>query len=164
MHKYFSNAESQFNGNISWIEWSTYNEPYQSYGFTYDGLNRLRDAKYASNNIIECEGIEYGQYDVNIQDYDLRGNMLGIKRNGFIETDIHGDDVYGTIDQLIFGHTGVNLLTSVTEVADISKGFKGTSTINQYAFGNLISDSEKGITNIDYNFMDLPILINSTKG
>ncbi len=154
------NAPPQYNGNISWIEWANFSEPVQRYGFSYDGANRLLAAKYEAEKIEECDKIFQGVFDVNIAGYDPRGNILGITRNGITEI-VNNTPTFGLIDDLtfIYNDTNSNLLDRVDNNANIDFGFSSETADYTYDTGNLKTDSGKKITNIDYNYMDLPLKI-----
>ncbi|MEM6321371.1 MAG: 3-coathanger stack domain-containing protein, partial [Bacteroidota bacterium] len=65
-------ARGRKNGNIASLQWQVKGGPSQQYGYAYDKLDRLTEAKYSLNN--NAYGTEYG--------YDVRGNFTSIKRRG----------------------------------------------------------------------------------
>ena len=153
------NAPPQYNGNISWVEWANFREPVQRYGYTYDGANRLLAAKYEAEKIETCEKMFQGVYDVVISDYDDRGNIQGIRRNGITEI-INDVPTFGLIDDLSYTYNGnTNLLDRVENNAITDFGFASGVANYTYVTGNLHTDSGKKITNMAYNYMDLPLKI-----
>ncbi len=104
-------AESQYNGNISWIEWAAYNEPVQRYGYSYDGLDRLIRAKYEMEKIQHCQKINQGGFDASYT-YDARGNFTSIMRNGVVKL-TENTPVFDNIDHLKFSYQSSSNLTPV---------------------------------------------------
>ena len=145
-----------YNGNISQTHWRTSsNNILKSYGYTYDDLNRLLNAKYYAGT----DPANTDRYNENLQ-YDKNGNITNLNRRGAYS------NVYnGLIDQLSYSYTG-NQLINVTDSssADASAGFKDgnlktTTNLDDYQyddFGNMTIDRNKGITGINYNHLNLP--------
>jgi len=70
---YSSGDNPQYNGNISSMDW--YSARFQednTYQFTYDGANRLKNAVYDG----------YGNYNMNINSYNKNGNIESLTRYG----------------------------------------------------------------------------------
>ncbi len=98
--------------------------------------------------------------------YDLMGNILSLRREGLLNS---GN--YGTIDDLTYSYKG-NQLVKIDDAAEESPSYRGAMHFRDYADeeteytydanGNMLTDSNKGITSIDYNVLDLPQCI-STK-
>lgn len=98
--------------------------------------------------------------------YDLMGNILSLRREGLLNS---GN--YGTIDDLTYSYKG-NQVVKIDDAAEESPSYKGAMHFRDYADeeteytydanGNMLMDSNKGITSIDYNVLDLPQCI-STK-
>ncbi|MEO1253298.1 MAG: DUF6443 domain-containing protein [Bacteroidota bacterium] len=143
--------ENRYNGNISAIRWSNYDNngdgiQRRAYEFDYDGLNRLTDA-----NHVKETNTGTSEYDVNIPNYDLNGNITGLTRKS---------ENGASIDDLSYIYNG-NQLLKVTDASNNAKGFdNGSSGSNiDYTYdanGNMKSDANKGITNINYNHLNLP--------
>jgi RHS repeat-associated protein len=116
-----------------------------SYSFTYDGANRLLDAIHGT-----------GAYTEKVNGYDRNGNILGLQRYG-----------NGLIDNLTYSYDG-NRLTQVEDVTGNSAGFNnGASAANEYTYdynGNLTKDSNKGISNISWNSLNLPNVVSFSDG
>ncbi len=144
-----------FNGNISQMMWaSTGSAPAQAgYGFTYDGLNRLRSAAYA-------EGTSYtsgaGKFSTTYS-YDDNGNMSTLTRN------LDGNQV----DNLGYTYySGGNRLQAVadnvTSATYKALGYKAASGNYEYDNnGNMTKDISKGFI-ITYNSLNLPQLVSSS--
>ena len=162
-----------YNGNISSLFWRTaqnnasnalISSPEKGYGFTYDGLSRLKDAVYG-------EGASLNQnrnrFNEQITGYDKMGNILGLLRYG--QT---GTDSYGLIDNLNLTYNG-NQLESVYDNATNSvfgNGMEFKDVVHEtveYAYdknGNLTKDLNKNITEIQYNILNLPSHITFADG
>lgn len=148
---------SYYNGNISSMNWKTYTDSdIRGYCFDYDLLSRLKNATYG-----EGEGLDrnINCFNEQITGYDKNGNILGLKRYG--QTSANG---YGLVDNLVITLNG-NQLKSVNDDVSISTlgdniEFKDGNKQNvEYTYdgnGNLIKDLNKKITNIEYNYLNLP--------
>ena len=153
----------QYGGNISAIDWSVADESdtygQRGYIFSYDGMSRLTAAGYLEN------GKRNDHFSTSYK-YDLMGNILSLRREGLLNS---GN--YGTIDDLTYSYKG-NQVVKIDDAAEESPSYKGAMHFRDYADeeteytydanGNMLTDSNKGITNIDYNVLDLPQCI-STK-
>ena len=132
------------NGNIQSMSWSADGNSH-SYTFTYDSANRLLDAIHGM-----------GAYTEKVASYDKNGNILGLQRYG-----------NGLIDDLTYTYNG-NQLTQVEDATGNSAGFNnGASTANEYTYdynGNLTKDSNKGISNISWNSLNLPNVVTFEDG
>jgi RHS repeat-associated protein len=93
--------------------------------------------------------------------YDKNGNIMSLQRNGEFDDSI----VTMEIDNLVYDYdiNNPNLLLKVTDSTNNPNGFKdGTNTNDDYDYddnGNLKIDQNKGITNINYNHLNLPTKI-----
>jgi RHS repeat-associated protein len=144
----------QFNGNISGMIWQNESEDKQAYAFEYDGISRILSANYGEGTTLN----RTYRYDVSGIEYDKNGNILSLERK------MNGSE----IDKLSYGYDG-NKLKFVNDLMDKKVGFKesSTSTASEYLYdsnGNMVKDLNKGITNIDYNFLNLPQEINKSDG
>ncbi len=143
-----SNLVPLYNGNINRIKWKTANDHQERwYRYKYDALNRLKDA--------EDNAHRYSEFAW----YDKNGNIQGITRLGTTDTE---HTAFGVMDLLSYTYNG-NQLTSVSDGTNIDNGFKDGNTMgDDYTYdvnGNMISDANKGITNIEYNHLNLPTKI-----
>ena len=151
----------QYGGNISAIDWSVADESdtygKRGYTFSYDGMSRLTAAAYLENGKLN------NHFSTSYK-YDLMGNILTLRREGLLDS---GD--YGTIDDLTYSYEG-NQVVKIDDVADESPSYSGAMHFRdaaneetEYTYdanGNMLTDSNKGITSIDYNVLDLPQCIN----
>ena len=126
---------------------------------SYDGMSRLTAAGYLEN------GKRNDHFSTSYK-YDLMGNILSLRHEGLLNS---GN--YGTIDDLTYSYKG-NEVVKIDDAAEESPSYRGAMHFRDYADeeteytydanGNMLTDSNKGITSIDYNVLDLPQCI-STK-
>jgi RHS repeat-associated protein len=145
----------RYNGNIAEVDWRTgtvQGDYLRRYGYVYDRLNRLSAGFYqADANPSAKEYFEKMAYDVN-------GNIANLKRSA-----ARGQNTTASaIDNLTYvyanSNTG-NRLVSVTDSSGDYRGYPDTSgTAIEYddPSGNMKSYKDKGILNINYNFLNLP--------
>ena len=153
-------SQNQFNGNISGVVINRRNDATTSttksaYGFTYDGLNRLKESAYGENTgsgfIVNPSG--FNEFGIT---YDKNGNLLTLKRNSS-----------GTlVDNLVYTYENQNNSNRLQAVADNSAniiGFTDVSNTSDYGVydnnGNATKDLNKGITAISYNVLNLPNVV-----
>jgi RHS repeat-associated protein len=181
---------AQRNGNISQIEWQVAGREAQAYSFNYDDLDRLTEANYTDIHAADWSTKGWtSQYTSDNKfketaSYDIRGNIQNLNRNGMSTNGLITVTVNSVIKTLICGYfaeidnlsytydpNDKNKLHRVNDIANYTSGFKSVNgTVNaqttpQYAYdtnGNLISDMNKGITNITYNHLNLPLVITFT--
>ncbi|MEO9873090.1 RHS repeat domain-containing protein [Ekhidna sp.] len=141
-------ANKHFNESISAMQWSdasgSGSSNYRSYNYSYDHLNRLTDADHRIN------GNNNNSYDVENLQYDLNGNIQTLDRRA--------EATSSYIDELSYSYVG-NQLQKVDDSGDDSAGFIESGSGADYTYdenGNMISDANKGITDIDYNHLNLP--------
>ncbi|MEP4093948.1 RHS repeat-associated core domain-containing protein [Reichenbachiella sp.] len=159
---YTDAANPQYNGNIGATHWKN---PFEGnsnrYDYTYDPLNRLKSAAYTHG---ETNGMDY---DVSNMDYDANGNILALERTGDQIVTAGANIPAQVIDDLSYEYSG-NQLTKVTDVSGLDMGFKdGANTNEEYRYdanGNMISDANKGIANIEYNHLNLPSKVTKEDG
>lgn len=158
-------APSQFSGNVSWMAWkSSMDEATRVYGYTYDPINRLQKAVYAT---LAGPGItEADQYTVDELSYDDNGNIKTMRVHGALtydeETKVF---TYGVNDDLSYTYNG-NQLVAVSDAGSLvawnnSSDFKDIANATDYSYdgnGNLVADANKTIT-VNYNHLNLPSLI-----
>lgn len=157
-----------YNGNISETYWRTANDNIlRKYSYKYDGLNRLNKGIYQKPN---NENPIRNSYNETV-DYDVNGNIISLYRTGEL------DNVYETTDIDILNYSydlsNPNRLIDVQDSTANSNGFKDDSDNDpnnlsaDYSYddnGNLRSDSNKSISNIFYNHLDLPVKIEFSTG
>ncbi len=154
-------ATKLFNGNISETEWKTANidNSLKWYTYGYDALNRIT---YATN--------DNGRYNLASSTspitYDKNGNITFLTRTGHIveSPDATNNSDFGDMDRIYYYYgTKSNELKKVTDFKNDNFGFVDKdSSANDYIYddnGNMIQDYNKGITNITYNHLNLPKVI-----
>ena len=159
--------EATYNGNISAMRWKGANdEEEQAYTFSYDGLNRLKKAQYAAGQSAAYTA-NRGYYSVPEISYDLNGNITGLTRQG-----ANLDGAQDVIDRLTYeyGEGTARHSNELLGVAD-TRGGSGFVDKNKqgddYAYdanGNMTQDLNKEITNIDYNYLNLPERVDFENG
>ena len=78
-------APAQKNGNISQLIWQTKGQLEQTYGFEYDYLNRLTNARSGTYSPARSSLDEHDDYGTNYT-YDPRGNIMTLERSGVYNT------------------------------------------------------------------------------
>jgi len=146
--------DNQYNGNISGAIWNRRTGPNvndttkSAYTFIYDKAGRIIN-NYYGDGITLANSERFREYDYS---YDLNGNIMTLKRN----------NVNGTMtDNLVYTYQNANSnqLDAVTDNTSDSTGFYNRNTTKDYTYdgnGNLEKDLNKGITNIEYNILNLP--------
>lgn len=145
-----------YNGNVSSMTWQTTSSEVSGYKFSYDGLNRMKDAIYGEGNSLN---VNSNRFNEQITDYDKNGNILKLKRFGQIS-----QNGYGIIDDLLISYTGNRLLAVKDNTANIAYAgnfefTNGADKDTEYSYinnGNLVRDYNKKITKIQYNYLNLP--------
>lgn len=147
-----------FNGNISQTLWNTAsvvnpaNNPISTgYTYSYDALNRITNA--TDNTANENYSLDYVSYDKN-------GNITNLKRKGHLVANPTAATDFGVMDDLDYLYDG-NQLQTVNDFDGANTGFfdgnPGGGTDYTYDDnGNMKSDGNKKITNIEYNYLNLP--------
>lgn len=155
----YSNTK-QYNGNISGSTWRAGGDGVsRRYNYSYDNANRLVSA---TNNVITLPGpsdigMDRTDFSVNNITYDANGNLLTMQQKGY---KLNGNVV---LDQLSYSYqTNSNKLmavadtSAVTKLGDFNNGTNGSDDYNYDGNGNLKADSNKHISAIAYNFLNLP--------
>ncbi|WP_374463963.1 DUF6443 domain-containing protein [Chryseobacterium sp.] len=147
--QYTNLASGRYNGNIAEIDWKNASEgALKRYSYTYDPLNRLKDAIYTEPGATNPYNNNFNEHLT----YDLNGNIMTLKRNAY--------PVSGTtatqVDDLEYKYTG-NRLNQVIEHSTNSSGYEGGNNIIAYDLnGNMTDMKDKGIQSIAYNHLSLP--------
>lgn len=168
-------SRKRYDGKITGYEWSSpsLSSRVQSYGYDYDVLGRLTCADYRewspnpdNGNVTEWNAATRN-YSMSGVTFDENGNMLTMVQKG-----PNSSNITTNIDKLTYTYDG-NRLMKVTDsgniyspsVADFLNGNSGTNNDYTYdANGNLKSDLNKAITNIDYSHLDLPLTVTNSSG
>ena len=158
-----SNA-ALFNGNISAVKWkaagaSSGSTDQKSYKFGYDKTGKLQTATY------QMKGPSTWTKEANAQNeamtYDHNGNIKTLQRNQRKHqlSGVTASYTNEAIDNLTYTYNSSNgnSLDKVTDAA-LTTGFNNgtSSTNNDFTYdtnGNLLSDKNKGMDSIKYNFM-----------
>ena len=150
-------AKACYNGNISVMRWGFEGESkvsqMRSYRFLYDKLDRLTQADY---NDVWGQKDQYSTW----YSYDKQGNLLALERYNTEPT----SGVAQLIDDATFQYDGNKLLGYTdcgfeSSTADITLPNNYEGGNKQFAYdtsGNIIKNRNKGITQIDYNLINLP--------
>ena len=142
-----------YNGNISKAEWRTKNtdQNLKNYFYSYDGMNRIQTG---NDNT--------GRYNMQDISYDKNGNITSLLRMGHIvasPSSANSGD-FGTMDNLSYAYDSGNKLLNVTDTGNVDYGFKDVvGSTDDYTYdnnGNMITDANKGIIEIKYNYLNLP--------
>ena len=156
---------AKYNGSISSITWKSGNEStVRGYKFTYDGLDRMLNATYGETASISTNANRFSE---NVTGYDKNGNIKSLQRYG--QT---GASAYGLLDNLTYTLTGNQLSCVEDAVSTAAYGtntafVNGASAAGEYAYdanGNLTKDLNKGITDIQYNVLNLPSTVSFSDG
>ena len=115
----------------------------KSYTYTYDALNRITSGIDNTSN-----------YNLSNVTYDKNGNIQTLTRNGW------QNGSYVDMDVLDYDYDSGNKLLKVSDTGNSTYGFKdGANQPVEYTYdgnGNMLSDANKGITNISYNHLNMP--------
>ena len=153
--EYVDGSYGRYSGDITGVSYRYGLEQTEySYDLEYDMLDWL----------INAEHWKAGQTPTPVERviYDKNSNILGLQRYGQI-----GVNSYGFVDELSYTYDG-NQLKAVNDTAKYSvydNGFEfkdGAKTAVEYVYdanGNLIKDLNKNIIDIQYNYLNLPSLI-----
>ena len=156
---------AKYNGSISSMTWKSGNEStVRGYKFTYDGLDRMLNATYGETVSISTNANRFSE---NVTGYDKNGNIKSLQRYG--QT---GASAYGLLDNLTYTLTGNQLSCVEDAVSTAAYGtntafVNGASVAGEYAYdanGNLTKDLNKGITDIQYNVLNLPSTVSFSDG
>ncbi|MDV3677452.1 sugar-binding protein, partial [Elizabethkingia anophelis] len=154
--KYINPAgtSKKYNGNIAETDWATQSDgTLRHYSYQYDGVNRLKEGNYWDN-----AGAASGSYAEKLN-YDLNGNITGLQRTG---------QGAGVMDQLSYTYDqsgNSNKLIRVNDASGNAAGYPvGGNTIVYDIDGNMVNHLDKGISNIAYNYLNLPSSITASIG
>ncbi|MCE3074673.1 DUF6443 domain-containing protein [Chryseobacterium gwangjuense] len=151
-----STATGKRTGNISEVIWKTDSDNIlRKYAYQYDALNRMTSGIFTEPNA----SIPQNNFYNETATYDLGGNIATLQRNG--------NNYTGTaqlIDNLSYIYIG-NQLQTVTDSSGNYGGYPEASgnTMGYDDNGNMKNHVDKGILQIDYNFLNLPNYIKFDK-
>lgn len=152
-----SGSISQFNGNISEQKWKgPLSETPRAFSYTYDKVNRIKSSRISEfiNSTWTASGTKYAE---DITSYDKNGNIKTLNR--------YHNNIQ--VDAMNYVNYDGNRLLKVEDPHNgIPVGFtNGTNSGNDYVYdvnGNLVTDNNKNISTINYNFLNLPQQITVT--
>jgi len=151
--KYQNGISGKYNGNISQIDWKTANDGVlRRYAYQYDAFNRLKNAVYSEPN----SSVPANNFFNETIAYDLNGNITSLQRNSK-----GASGMAEQIDQLAYGYDNNNLSNRLNTVVDTSTNYRGYPDVSGNAItydanGNMTTHKDKGILNIQYNYLNLP--------
>jgi RHS repeat-associated protein len=125
-------TSTQFNGNISAMVWNTSGKSKQGYGFTYDGLSRLKESDHKDFGTYWADNTKYEEKSIT---YDLNGNIKNLVR-----TDAAG----GTMASYTYTYSG-------NQLASVGIGSAYVYDKN----GNATTDGLRAMQ-VSYNLLNLP--------
>ena len=151
----------KYNGNIAEVDWRTNtasSDYLRRYGYVYDKLNRLSAGFYQREDRPAAQ-----EYFEKIT-YDLNGNITNLKRTASLD----GNTTAGLIDNLTYGYFNNNNSNRLKTVTDSSTDYRGYPDVSGIEIGyddngNMTSQQDKGILQINYNFLNLPNYIKFDK-
>jgi len=184
MELLYNTAESglttaqRYDGMVSALKWKSPgagsgSTGQKSYAYAYDKSGKLETAAYA------VKGASTWNQETGAQDeamsYDRNGNIKSLtrKQRKHQLAGITASYTSETIDNLTYAYKTAdkNSLEKITDAAGAaaSAGFNNgtSSTNNDYAYdinGNLLSDKNKGIDSIKYNFLGKPVRMKFSDG
>lgn len=166
LHYDYGYTKQNYNGNISGIKWANASDKQaRSNGYDYDNLSRLTKADFTQTNSSSWNTGAGIDYTLSHMSYDGNGNILKLAQNAL---EIGSSS---QIDSLTYAYSSnSNKLTKVSDyISDAGSklgDFKdGSNSGNDYSYdnnGNMALDSNKNISSITYNHLNLPSTITVT--
>ena len=159
------NGTAKYNGSISSMTWKAGDEStVRGYRFTYDGLDRMLNATYGETASISTNANRFSE---NVTAYDKNGNIKSLQRYGQTSA-----SAYGLVDNLTLTLDGnrLNRVDDAVAASAYNGSFEFKDAVkqaNEYAYdanGNLTKDLNKGITDIQYNCLNLPSVVTFSDG
>jgi RHS repeat-associated protein len=145
---------AQKNGNISTVSFYDDSSAEQIFALKYDYLNRLSSTKSGIPSLTSAGVVLLDRFNEIVQ-YDKRGNISTLKRNG-----LQSGTTYGEIDNLTYQYdaNNSNQITKISEASATPKGFRlGVNATGLYTYdsnGNLDRDPNKKM-NLTYFYNNL---------
>lgn len=144
-----TSAVAKYNGSITEADWRTSSDNIlRRYAYDYDSSNRLKKGTYSEPS----SSLPQNNFYNETVGFDLNGNINSLQRNG--------KGINGTaevIDNLTYQYSG-NRLNTVTDSSTNYGGYPDSSgAIMTYDDNGSMKDHvDKGVLQIDYNFLNLP--------
>lgn len=151
-------GSAKYNGNISQMSWITQNDGVlRNYSYEYDALNRLKEGRFW-----DAMNLARGEYHEQFT-YDLNGNIKSLLRRGKQFPGYTAPEVMDDLEYHYENGEASNRLSYLKEIgtgnalsgyplASGSTGLGMTYDLN----GNMTSQPDKGISSIQYNYLNLP--------
>ena len=164
-----------YNGNISMARWATGDFPMgqnscNGYKYYYDGLNRLTSATYGLNSMSLSDLSNMGDMGNVSVTYDANSNITHLTRSG------KKDFGFGVIDDLTYSYNG-NRLNYISDAignqhyegvfeftANTISTPYGAPRFGYDGCGAITYDTNRGITNIDYDLLGNPKRVQFNNG
>ncbi|WP_188618760.1 DUF6443 domain-containing protein, partial [Cloacibacterium rupense] len=162
-----SSPTAKYNGNISQTNWSTASDQgvLRTYTYQYDKLNRL-----TSSSLWDQLSLDKGEYQENLT-YDINGNIKSLYRTGKQLPGFTSPEKMDDLEYYYENNDKSNRLSYLKEKVNggnatsgypLSSGQQGQN-ITYDANGNMTSQLDKNITSIKYNYLNLPVEIQTTE-
>lgn len=160
-------ANTILNGNIGGIAWKTAGDnTSRKYDFLYDNTNRIAVADFNQKNDPASTTWEKNKMDFSMPliQYDFNGNIKrkvqkGVNFAGIVNMDKMTYGVGETSNKLEWVAEDDGAVEhKLGDFADLNPGI-GVTDYTYDANGNLKNDLNKGISQITYNYMNLPELV-----
>jgi len=154
---YTGGANSNWNGNITMLEWQVNNTAHRMYGFFYDGRNQLKRGESGTRTNNAASPVLNTNYktDYTYDNAGLSSNLKTVTRRGLLS----GTSTFGIIDQMTYTYNTAGQLTQIGDTGSSTKGFKtpglGSFTYTYDLNGNMSRDNHKNMT-VAYNHLNLP--------
>lgn len=162
-------TQAAYNGNAAGSLWKSAGDGVgRKYDYAYDNANRLTAASFTQNTSGSTWDSSYINFSVSNLKYDANGNILSMNQAGF---KVGGSAL---IDQMVYTYKSNKLVQVSDAVNDVNSKLgdlhynpatKGAFDYTYDGNGNLISDNNRNIDGIVYNYMNLPQQVHmNTKG
>ncbi|KAB1230975.1 RHS repeat-associated core domain-containing protein [Chryseobacterium viscerum] len=151
-------GSARYNGNISQMSWITQNDAVlRNYSYEYDPLNRLKEGRFW-----DAMNLERGEYHEQLT-YDLNGNIKSLLRRGKQLPGYTAPEVMDNLEYHYENGEQSNKLSYLKEIGTgnaisgypLASGSTG-SAITYDVNGNMTTQLDKGISSIQYNYLNLP--------
>ena len=137
----------KYNGSIAETSWANSPDYIHRYGYVYDSSGQLLAGLY------QHPFNAYQKDNSEIATYDNRGNIKTLFRTA--DKPLKGS--VRVIDNLNYNTYDGNRITRINDISGNVSGYEGGNNLIQYDInGNITAMPDKGITNISYNFLNLP--------
>ena len=156
-----------YNGNIAGTTWKSAGDGVsRRYDFSYDTANRLTSAAYLDNKTGSWNTSAM-DFSVSNLGYDANGNIMSMNQKGFtvgspgslIDQLKYTYQKNDSSNKLLQVYDSANNQNSVLGDFHFNPSTKGSVDYTYDTTGSLISDNNKGISNITYNYLHLPQLV-----